>query len=300
MTDKVIGFIGLGIMGKPMAKHLLKAGYRLVVRDLMQAAVDEMVAAGARSAPTAREVAAQCDVLITMVPDSPDVEAVAYGPDGALAGLRPGTIWADMSTISPVTSRKVAADAAKKGVTMLDAPVSGGEKGAIAATLSIMVGGPKDAFDAMLPIFQVMGKTVVHMGETGAGQVTKAANQIVVALTIEAISEALVLASKAGVDPAKVRQVLLGGFCQSRILELHGERMIKREFAPGFKIRLHRKDLAIALNAGKEFGVPLPVTALVHEMLNALMVAGEGELDHSAIVHYIESGAKAEVRSAGA
>ncbi len=300
MTDKVIGFIGLGIMGKPMAKHLLKAGYRLVVRDLMQAAVDEMVAAGARSAPTAREVAAQCDVLITMVPDSPDVEAVAYGPDGALAGLRPGTIWADMSTISPVTSRKVAADAAKKGVTMLDAPVSGGEKGAIAATLSIMVGGPKDAFDAMLPIFQVMGKTVVHMGETGAGQVTKAANQIVVALTIEAISEALVLASKAGVDPAKVRQVLLGGFCQSRILELHGERIIKREFAPGFKIRLHRKDLAIALNAGKEFGVPLPVTALVHEMLNALMVAGEGELDHSAIVHYIESGAKAEVRSAGA
>jgi 2-hydroxy-3-oxopropionate reductase len=300
MTDKVIGFIGLGIMGKPMAKHLLKAGYRLVVRDIVQAAVDELVAAGARSAPTAREVAAQSDVLITMVPDSPDVEAVAYGPDGALAGLRPGSIWADMSTISPVTSRKVAADAAKKGVAMLDAPVSGGEKGAIAATLSIMVGGPKDAFEAMLPIFQVMGKTIVHMGEAGAGQVTKAANQIVVALTIEAISEALVLASKAGVDPAKVRQVLLGGFCQSRILELHGERMIKREFAPGFKIRLHRKDLAIALNAGKEFGVPLPVTAQVHEMLNALIVAGDGELDHSAIVHYIESGAKAEVRSAGA
>ena len=300
MADKVIGFIGLGIMGKPMAKHLLKAGYPLVVRDIVQAAVDELVAAGARSAPTAREVAAQCDILITMVPDSPDVEAVAYGPDGALAGLRPGTIWADMSTISPVTSRKVAADAAKKGVAMLDAPVSGGEKGAIAATLSIMVGGPKDAFDAMLPIFQVMGKTIVHMGEAGAGQVTKAATQIVVALTIEARSEALVLASKAGVDPAKVRQVLLGGFCQSRILELHGERMLKREFAPGFKIRLHRKDLAIALNAGKEFGVPLPVTALVHEMLNALMVAGEGELDHSAIVHYIESGAKAEVRSVGA
>ncbi|MCC7355691.1 MAG: 2-hydroxy-3-oxopropionate reductase [Anaerolineae bacterium] len=299
MADKVIGFIGLGIMGKPMSKHLLKAGYRLVVRDVVQAAVDEVVAAGARSAPTAREVAAQCDVLITMVPDSPDVEAVAYGPDGALAGLRPGTIWADMSTISPVTSRKVAADAAKKSVQMLDAPVSGGEKGAIGATLSIMVGGPHDAFDALLPIFQIMGKTIVYLGAAGAGQVTKAANQIVVALTIEAISEALVLASKAGVDPAKVRQVLLGGFCQSRILELHGERMIKREFAPGFKVRLHRKDLAIALNAGKEFGVPLPVTAQVHEMLNALMVAGEGELDHSAIVHFIESGAKAEVRSAG-
>jgi len=203
-----------------------------------------------------------------------------------------------MSTISPVTSRKVAADAAKKGVQMLDAPVSGGEKGAIAGTLSIMVGGPKEAFEAMLPIFQVLGKTIVHMGDSGAGQVTKAANQIVVALTIEAISEALVLASKAGVDPAKVRQVLLGGFCQSRILELHGERMIKREFAPGFKIRLHRKDLAIALNAGKEFGVPLPVTAQVHEMLNALMVAGKGELDHAAIVNYIEALAATEVRSA--
>ncbi len=298
MADKVIGFIGLGIMGKPMSKNLLKAGYALVVHDLSRAAVDELVAAGARSATNAREVAAQCDVLITMVPDSPDVEAVAYGPDGALAGLRPGTIWADMSTISPVTSRKVAADAAKKGVQMLDAPVSGGEKGAIAGTLSIMVGGPKEAFEAMLPIFQVLGKTIVHMGDSGAGQVTKAANQIVVALTIEAISEALVLASKAGVDPAKVRQVLLGGFCQSRILELHGERMIKREFAPGFKIRLHRKDLAIALNAGKEFGVPLPVTAQVHEMLNALMVAGKGELDHAAIVNYIEALAATEVRSA--
>jgi 2-hydroxy-3-oxopropionate reductase len=297
MTDKVIGFIGLGIMGKPMSKHLLKAGYRLVVRDVMQAAVDDVVAAGARSAATAREVAAQSDILITMVPDSPDVEAVAYGPDGALAGLKPGTLWADMSTISPVTSRKVAADAAKKGVPMLDAPVSGGEKGAVGATLSIMVGGPKEAFDTLLPIFQIMGKTIVYMGDSGAGQVTKAANQIVVALTIEAISEALVLASKAGVDPAKVRQVLLGGFCQSRILELHGERMIKREFAPGFKIRLHRKDLAIALNAGKEFGVPLPVTAQVHEMLNALMVAGKGELDHSAIVNFIESGAQAEVHS---
>ena len=300
MADKVIGFIGLGIMGKPMSKHLLKAGYRLVVRDVMQAAVDEVMAAGARSAATAREAAAQSDILITMVPDSPDVEAVAYGPDGALAGLKPGTIWADMSTISPVTSRKVAADAAKKGVPMLDAPVSGGEKGAVGATLSIMIGGPKDAFDTLLPIFQIMGKTIVYMGDSGAGQVTKAANQIVVALTIEAISEALVLASKAGVDPAKVRQVLLGGFCQSRILELHGERMIKREFAPGFKIRLHRKDLAIALNAGKEFGVPLPVTAQVHEMLNALMVAGKGELDHSAIVNFIESGAQAEVHSAGA
>ena len=298
MADKVIGFIGLGIMGKPMSKNLLKAGYSLVVHDLSRAAVDEVVAAGARSATNAREVAAQCDVLITMVPDSPDVEAVAYGPDGALAGLRPGTIWADMSTISPVTSRKVAADAAKKGVQMLDAPVSGGEKGAIAGTLSIMVGGPKEAFEAMLPIFQVLGKTIVHMGDSGAGQVTKAANQIVVALTIEAISEALVLASKAGVDPAKVRQVLLGGFCQSRILELHGERMIKREFAPGFKIRLHRKDLAIALNAGKEFGVPLPVTAQVHEMLNALMVAGKGELDHAAIVNYVEALAATEVRSA--
>lgn len=298
MAEKVIGFIGLGIMGKPMSKNLLKAGYPLVVHDLSRAAVEEVVAAGARSAPNAREVAAQCDVLITMVPDSPDVEAVAYGPDGALAGLRPGTIWADMSTISPVTARKVAADAAKKGVQMLDAPVSGGEKGAIAGTLSIMVGGPKEAFEAMLPIFQVLGKTIVHMGDAGAGQVTKAANQIVVALTIEAISEALVLASKAGVDPAKVRQVLLGGFCQSRILELHGERMIKREFTPGFKIRLHRKDLAIALNAGKEFGVPLPVTAQVHEMLNALMVAGKGELDHSAIVNYIESLAATEVRSA--
>lgn len=297
MADKrTIGFIGLGIMGKPMATNLLRAGYPLVVHDIVSAPVEELAKLGARVGHSPREVAAQSQVVITMLPDSPDVEAVALGPDGVLAGLGPGGIYIDMSTISPVTWQRIAAEAAKKGIKTLDAPVSGGQVGAEQATLSIMVGGEQAVFEECLDIFQAMGKRIVLVGGTGAGQIVKACNQIVVALTLEAISEALVLGAKAGVDPAKVREVLLGGFAQSRILELHGQRMLDRNFTPGFKIKLHRKDLGIALAAGKAYGVPLPLTAQVHEMLNALVVSGRGEEDHSALVTFIESLAGTSLR----
>jgi len=285
---RTIGFIGLGIMGKPMATNLLRAGYPLVVHDIVPTPVAELAKLGARVGHSPREVAAQSDVVITMLPDSPDVEAVALGPDGVLAGLKPGGIYIDMSTISPVTWQRIAAEAAQKGIKTLDAPVSGGQVGAEQATLSIMVGGEQAVFDECLDIFQAMGKRIVLVGGTGAGQIVKACNQIVVALTLEAISEALVLGAKAGVDPAKIREVLLGGFAQSRILELHGQRMLERNFTPGFKVKLHRKDLGIALATGKAYGVPLPVTAQVHEMLNALMVSGHGDDDHSALVTLIE------------
>jgi 2-hydroxy-3-oxopropionate reductase len=250
--------------------------------------VASLVAAGATTAASPREVAAHTDAVITMLPDSPDVEAVALGPDGVLAGLRPGATYADMSTISPVSWQKVASEGLQKGIACLDAPVSGGQVGAEQATLSIMVGGPEVAFQDFLPIFQVMGKRVVLMGGPGAGQITKACNQIVVGITMEAVAEALVLGAKAGVDPAKIREVLLGGFAQSRILELHGQRMIDRNFAPGFKVKLHRKDLGIALASGRAYGVPLPVTAQVHEMLNALIVGGHGDDDHSSLATYVE------------
>jgi len=295
-SKRTIGFIGLGIMGKPMAKNLLAAGYPLVVHDVAAGPVAELEKAGARVANSAREVAAQSDAVITMLPDSPDVEAVALGPDGVLAGLRAGATYVDMSTISPVAWQRIAGEAGKKGIKTLDAPVSGGQVGAEQATLSIMVGGDEATFQDFLPIFQVMGRRIVLVGGTGAGQITKACNQIVVALTLEAVAEALVLGAKAGVDPAKIREVLLGGFAQSRILELHGQRMIDRNFAPGFKVKLHRKDLGIALSAGKAYGVPLPLTAQVHEMLNALVVAGHGEDDHSALATFIEGLAGRSIR----
>ncbi len=297
MSDKrTIGFIGLGIMGRPMAKHLLAAEYPLVVYDLVAAPVAELAKLGAKVAGSPREAAEQSDAVITMLPDSPDVEAVALGPGGVLAGLRSGCTYADMSTISPVAWQRVAAEAAQKGIRTLDAPVSGGQVGAEQATLSIMVGGDPATFDDFLPIFQVMGKRIVLMGGPGAGQITKACNQIVVGLTIEAVAEALVLGAKAGVDPAKIREVLLGGFAQSRILELHGQKMLDRNFAPGFKIRLHRKDLGIALAAGKSYGVPLPVTAQVHEMMNALVVGGHGDDDHAALATFIEGLAGSSIK----
>lgn len=296
MSKRTIGFIGLGIMGKPMATNLLRARYPLVVHDIVPAPVEELAKLGAKVGHSPQEVAAQSQVVITMLPDSPDVETVALGPNGVLAGLAPGGIYIDMSTISPVTWQRIAAEAAKKGIKTLDAPVSGGQVGAEQATLSIMVGGEQAVFDECLDIFQAMGKRIVLVGGTGAGQIVKACNQIVVALTLEAISEALVLGAKAGVDPAKVREVLLGGFAQSRILELHGQRMLDRNFTPGFKIKLHRKDLGIALDAGKAYGVPLPLTAQVHEMLNALVVSGHGEEDHSALVTFIESLAGTSLR----
>lgn len=294
-----IGFIGLGIMGKPMARNLMKAGYPLVVHNRSRGPVDELAAEGARPASSPREVAEKSDVVITIVPDAPDVEAVILGPGGVAEGVRPGMLVIDMSTSSPVLARRIAATLGEKGVDVLDAPVSGGEIGAKEGTLSIMVGGAAGAFERALPIFQAMGKNIVHVGDAGAGQVTKAANQIVVGMTIQAVAEALLLASKAGVDPARVRQALMGGFAQSRILELHGQRMLDRNFKPGFKARLHRKDLAIALSTAREYGVPLPGTAVVHEVLNGLIGMGRDEYDHSGLVTVLETLAQAEVKPQG-
>jgi 2-hydroxy-3-oxopropionate reductase len=283
-NDKpTIGFIGLGIMGKPMAKNLLAAGYALIALNRSRGPVDELVAAGASVGESPRDVAARSDVVITMLPDSPDVEAVAVGADGIASGIRDGALWIDMSTIAPATTKRVAEQLAAKGVTSLDAPVSGGEKGAIDAALSIMVGGSDDAFARAKPIFDALGKNVVHVGELGAGQVTKACNQIVVGVTIEAVAEALALAQASGVDPVKVRAALLGGFAQSKILEVHGQRMIDRAFTPGFKAKLHRKDMNIAANAGDERGLDLGAAKLVRERFDALIERGDGERDHSAL-----------------
>lgn len=283
-----VGIIGLGIMGKPMARNLLQTGFPLVVHNRHQDVTAELVALGARSADLPREIAALCDVVITMLPDTPVVEEVLTGPDGVLAGAHEGLIAIDMSTISPVATRTLAARLAQHGVTMLDAPVSGGDRGAIAATLSIMVGGPAEAFQRCLPIFQALGKTIVHVGESGAGQVVKACNQVVVALTIEAISEALVLGSKAGVDPASILRVLGGGLAANRFMELRGPSMIEHDFAPGGRVRFHHKDLGIALALARTTGTPLPVTALVDQMFASLEATGRGDLDHSALLTYLE------------
>ena len=283
-----IGFIGLGVMGKPMARNLLHAGFPLVAHNRSRGAVDELAAEGARAAASPKNVAAQSDIVITMLPDSPDIELVVAGNDGVFDGARRGMLLIDMGTSSPVLARKLARDAEVRGIDMLDAPVSGGDVGAINATLSIMVGGKASAFNRALPIFQALGKNIVHVGDAGAGQITKAANQIVVGVTIEAISEALVLAAKAGVDPVKVRQALLGGFAQSRVLEVHGQRILDRNFKPGARVKTHHKDLQIALALGSEYAVPLPVTARVDEMFNTLLAAGQGDLDHSSLVTVIE------------
>jgi 2-hydroxy-3-oxopropionate reductase len=290
-----IGFIGLGIMGKPMSLNLLKAGYPVVAYDIVTSALKEVVGAGAAEGRSPRQVTESCDIVITMLPDSPQVDEVVFGASGVLEGVRAGQVFVDMSTISPITSRKVFDAMKAKGVPALDAPVSGGQKGAVEATLSIMVGGPKAAFDRVLPIFQVMGKNITLIGEDpGSGQVTKAANQIIVAVNIMAVAEALTMARKAGVDPAKVRQALMGGFAHSRILELHGQRILDHTFEPGFRIKLHQKDLGIALATGKAYGVPLYATALLHEVLNALVARGHGDLDHSAIARFVESNAGLE------
>lgn len=287
-TRPTIGVIGLGIMGRPMARNLLRAGYRLVVHNRGRGPVDELAAAGAEPARSPREVTEQADVVIMVLPDSPDVEAVMYGEEGVFAGAREGSIVIDMSTISPTVTQQLAVAARERGVRLLDAPMSGGDKGAIAGTLSIMVGGDAALFEECRPIFQALGKTIVHVGPNGAGQVVKACNQIVVALAYEAISEALVLGARAGVDPAKVIEVLSGGLAATRVMEQRGASMVRHDFTPGFRIRLHQKDLGIALATGKSYGVPLPVTALVDQILAALRAAGREELDHSAILTYIE------------
>ena len=296
MAKERIGFIGLGIMGKPMARNLLKSGHPLIVHSRSRAPVDELVGAGAADGKSPRGVAQQSDFVITMLPDSPDVQQVVLGRDGVLEGIRPGSVLVDMSTISPLVTQEIAGAVTAKGAQMLDAPVSGGEKGAIEATLSIMVGGPEPVFTRVRPVFETLGKNIVHIGGAGAGQVAKACNQIVVALTIQAVSEALVLAAKAGVDPAKVRQALLGGFAQSRILDAHGQRMLEWNFKPGFRVRLHQKDLNIALSTGKALGVPLPATAVVQEAFTALRGLERSDLDHSALVTLMEELAKVEVR----
>jgi 2-hydroxy-3-oxopropionate reductase len=290
-----IGFIGLGIMGKPMALHLLKAGYSLMVLNRSRAAQDELVAAGAQAGVSPVEVARQSDVLITMLPDSPDVTQVVLGSNGVLEGLHTGGLIIDMSTIQPSVAQGIAQAARAKNIDALDAPVSGGQVGAQNATLSIMVGGSVAAFERAKPILEKMGKNIVHVGEAGAGQVTKAANQIVVAVTIQAVCEALVLAAKAGVDPAKVREALLGGFAQSRILDLHGNRILQRNFQPGFKTKLHQKDLAIVLNTARELGVALPATANAAQVMNAVIAHGGAELDHSAMVTVLEELANCQV-----
>ena len=283
-----VGFIGLGIMGRPMAHNLLKAGYPLVVHNRSRAAVEALAAEGAQTAMSPKEVAEQSDIVITMLPDSPDVEQVVLGPDGVAEGIRAGSLFVDMSTIAPGTARKVYETLQAKKVESLDAPVSGGEVGAKGATLSIMVGGTEAAFQRAMPVFEVMGKNIVLIGGPGAGQVTKACNQIVVGITIQAVSEALILARKSGVDPAKVREALLGGFAQSRILDLHGQRIIDRTFQPGFRVRLHRKDLAIALQTGREVSLPLMLTSQVAELMNAMIARGDGDLDHSGLAHLLE------------
>jgi 2-hydroxy-3-oxopropionate reductase len=282
-----IGFIGLGIMGRPMALNLKGAGHELFVPD--RRSLTDEVRSAARVMADAAAVAEQAEVVITMVPDTPDVDAVLFGPRGVAEGLRKGTLVIDMSSISPIATKDFAARIGKLGCGYLDAPVSGGEVGAKAASLTIMVGGAEEEFERAMPLFQAMGKNITHVGnEAGAGQVCKVCNQIIVALNIQAVSEALTFARKAGADPAKVRQALLGGFAASRILEVHAERMLKRTFNPGFRIRLHQKDLNLALSAAREMDMALPNTAIAQQMFSAVAARGGADLDHSALVQAIE------------
>ncbi len=291
-----VGFIGLGIMGKPMSKNLLKAGYELVVFNRSQGAVAELVAAGATAAATPKAVAEQTDIIITMLPNSPQVKEVVLGENGIIEGAKPGAVVVDMSSIAPLVSRELAAKLAEKGVEMLDAPVSGGEPKAIDGTLSVMVGGKKDVFDQCYDVMKSMAGSVVLAGEIGAGNVTKLANQIIVALNIAAMSEALVLASKAGVEPELVYQAIRGGLAGSTVLDAKAPLVMDRKFDPGFRINLHIKDLNNVLETSHEIGVPLPLTAAVMEMMQALKVDGLGDADHGSLIRYYEKLAKAEVK----
>ena len=284
MADR-IGFIGLGVMGKPMAKNLIKAGHRLVVHNRSRGAVDELAAAGATAAASPEEVARQTTVVITMLPDTPDVELVLTGPNGILAALQKNAIVVDMSSISPAATTRLAALVADKGGQMLDAPVSGGEIGAINASLSIMVGGDEGAFARVRPILEAMGNSerIVRIGESGAGQVCKICNQIAIGGALAGVSEAFALAKKAGVDGSRVRQALLGGFAASRVLEVHGERMLTGNYKPGFRTKLYQKDLRLANEAATANGVAMPGTAIVTQLVNALVASGGGDLDYAAI-----------------
>lgn len=291
-----IGFIGLGIMGKPMSKNLLKAGYSLVVCDKNQASVDELTKAGAQSATNAKQVAQQCDVIITMLPNSPHVKEVVLGENGIVEGAKAGTTIIDMSSIAPLASREIHDEVVKKGLVMLDAPVSGGEPKAIDGTLSVMVGGDKAVFDKHYDLMKAMAGSVVYTGEIGAGNVTKLANQVIVALNIAAMSEALVLATKAGVNPQLVYQAIRGGLAGSTVLDAKAPMVLERNFKPGFKIDLHIKDLQNALDTSHGVGTSLPLTAIVLEMMQALKTDGMGESDHSALARYYEALAKIEIK----
>ena len=284
-----LGFVGLGIMGKPMARNLLQAGFAVTVHSRGRGPVEELIAEGASQGSSPADVARATDVVITMLPDTPDVEEVLLGEgDGLLAAAAPGSLVIDMSTIDPGRARSFASALDQKGIAMLDAPVSGGERGAIEGTLSVMVGGPTDAFERALPALRALGSNIVHVGGAGAGQVAKACNQLVVGATIEAVAEALALAERSGVDPAKVREALLGGFAASRILEVHGQRMLDRSFEPGFRVRLHRKDARIVMDAAREVGASTPSFAVVEDQLERLVDAGGGELDHAALITLLE------------
>lgn len=286
MGDR-IGFIGLGIMGQPMARHLVDAGYEVTVWNRTQSKASELVEAGARLGSSPRDVAARSDLIITIVADTPDVRQVILGPDGVLEGAPRGSVVVDMSTISPVATREIAQALSARGVEMLDAPVSGGQKGAIEATLSIMVGGTSEVFERVLPVLQKMGRNIVHVGGHGAGQVTKACNQLVLSLTLLGVAEALTMARKAGVDPAKVRAALLGGFAQSRVLELHGQRMLDGNFEPGFRTRLFHKDMGIVVETGRATGMPLLGAGLTAQLYQMAMNRGLGEMDYSVLARMI-------------
>jgi 2-hydroxy-3-oxopropionate reductase len=287
-----VGFVGLGIMGGAMAGNLLEAGHELVVHNRTRTTADQLAQHGARVAASPREVAQRSDVVIIMLPGPPEVEEVVAGEGGLLEGPAEGSLIVDMSTSSPVLARQLAHAARERGVGMLDAPVSGGDVGARDGILSIMVGGEEDDFERARPLFEVMGETVVHVGGAGAGQVVKSCNQIVVALVIEAVAEALVLGSKASVAPDRVVEVLSGGLAANKVLEVKGEKFSSHEFTPGGKVEYHRKDLAIALAAGREYGVTLPVTALVEQMFGILEAKGRGGWDHSALLTLIEEGSR--------
>jgi 2-hydroxy-3-oxopropionate reductase len=294
MAERV-GFVGLGIMGKPMATNLMDAGYKLTVHNRSPEKANELGEAGATVAKSPKEVAENTDIIITMLPDSPQVSEVVAGEGGVLEGITEGSLVIDMSTISPVVTEELSEAIKEKGASMLDAPVSGGDVGAIEGTLSIMVGGEEADFRKAKPLFEAMGKTITHVGPVGAGQVTKAANQVVVALTIEAVCEALVLGSAGGVAPEKVLEVLSGGLAANKVMEVKREKFLSHKFEPGFRSELHHKDLGIALAAGREYGVVLPVTAIVDQMLLAMRKKGWGGEDHSALLRVIEDLSQHEI-----
>jgi 2-hydroxy-3-oxopropionate reductase len=289
-----VGFIGLGIMGKPMVANLIKGGHALFLSSRSGVPAD-LVSSGAKACTSGRDVAQKADIIITMVPDTPDVEKVLFGKDGVAEGLSRGKIVVDMSSISPIETRAFAERIRKAGADYVDAPVSGGEVGAKNAALTIMVGASEQTFAKVKPLFELMGKNITLVGETGAGQICKVCNQIIVALNIEAVGEALLLASKAGVDAGKVRQALMGGFAASRVLEVHGERMVKRTFDPGFRIELHQKDLNLALSSARALNMSLPNTATAQELFSACQAQGGGKWDHSAMVKALEALANHQV-----